>query len=121
MTVCESTSALFRRLDDPILLIDPHNLGGVLLYFLITVILVTKYDDLIAHRSLACSRPVQDDIAASSRACNRIRHEPFAVIQVGANDGLIRQDSRRLHQILINRQTSLILEVGPGDRGAMNF
>src|SRR5689334_474104 len=73
-----------------IFIIDPNDLGHMFPDLFFAIILVTKDDDLVSNRGLSCGRPIQNDLTFSSRTVDGIGHESLAVVQVRADNGLIR-------------------------------
>jgi hypothetical protein len=78
-------------------------------------------DDKVTGRIVVGGGAIDTDHARTSRARDGIGDNARALVDVPDVQLLMRQDIGRLHQCSIDRTTALVVQVGMGDAGAVNF
>jgi hypothetical protein len=89
--------------------------------FAIRYVRPTRDDHEITRLHQMGRRSIDADLTPATFALDHVRRQPIAVGAVPDVDPLVGQHIRRIQQVLVDRDRTLILDVGFGDRRAMNF
>src|SRR5215203_505757 len=107
---------------DAIPLVDEHDSRNEpVVYLGVLVLGVGHEDDDITRRAEPRARAVQLHDPGTGLAGNEIGLQPRAVVDVDDLHALVRQHVGRFHQRTVEREATLVVQVGPGERRAMDL
>src|SRR5467141_2114869 len=106
---------------DLVLLVDEDDRRNVTQKLLALHDRVREDDHRVADVRETRGRAVQAYHARAPRAPDGVRVEPLPVVHVQDLHLLVREDIGRVHQLCVDRDRSLVIEIGLGDGGAVDL
>ena len=110
-----------RELLRLIVLIHQNHSRFVFPHFGFVVPRVAGDDHQIALLDQVCRCPVDADLAGSSRPGNGVRRQTGSIGDIQDVHLLVHDDVGRVHQILVDRDAPLVVQIGVSDRGPVNL
>src|SRR6185312_6294188 len=107
--------------DDPIPLVHEHHPRREQRKLALVVVSVAHDDHRIARRAHPCRRPIQLDDAAPAFTLDHVRLESRARIHIHHLHLLVGLQISRVHQVAVQSQAPLILQIRAGNRCAMDL